>query len=80
MIANRRGYAHPEALAATEWLAQHLDAPDLRIVDATWYTIVAFVLSSSAPRATYLRYKALVDRAAGGIMGALGIRLITLAR
>ncbi|HXV26009.1 MAG TPA: 3-mercaptopyruvate sulfurtransferase [Alphaproteobacteria bacterium] len=37
MIANRRGYAHPEALAATEWLAQHLDAPDLRIVDATWY-------------------------------------------
>ncbi len=37
MIANQRGYAHPEALVATEWLARHLDAPDLRIVDATWY-------------------------------------------
>jgi thiosulfate/3-mercaptopyruvate sulfurtransferase len=30
-------YAKPEALVSTEWLAQHLGAPDLRIVDASWY-------------------------------------------
>jgi thiosulfate/3-mercaptopyruvate sulfurtransferase len=32
-----RGYAHPEALVSTEWLARHLQAPDLRVVDATWH-------------------------------------------
>ena len=30
-------YANPEALVSTEWLAEHLDAPDVRVVDATWY-------------------------------------------
>ena len=30
-------YAHPDSLVGTEWLAQHLAAPDLRVVDATWY-------------------------------------------
>ena len=29
-------YARPEALVSTEWLAQHLGAPDLRIVDGTF--------------------------------------------
>jgi thiosulfate/3-mercaptopyruvate sulfurtransferase len=32
-----RGYAHPEALVSTEWLARHLQAPDLRVVDGTWH-------------------------------------------
>jgi thiosulfate/3-mercaptopyruvate sulfurtransferase len=27
-----------EPLVSTDWLAQHLDAPDLRVVDASWYT------------------------------------------
>jgi threonine/homoserine/homoserine lactone efflux protein len=49
-------------------------------IDAVWYTIVAYTLSSSTSRSAYLRYKVVVDRAAGGVMGALGIRLITLAR
>jgi thiosulfate/3-mercaptopyruvate sulfurtransferase len=31
------GYAHPESLVATDWLAANLDAPDLRVVDATYY-------------------------------------------
>jgi thiosulfate/3-mercaptopyruvate sulfurtransferase len=31
---NRRGYAHPELLTETEWLAQHLNNPKLRIIDA----------------------------------------------
>lgn len=26
-----------DALVSTEWLAEHLDTPDVRIVDATWY-------------------------------------------
>ncbi|HXZ03168.1 MAG TPA: 3-mercaptopyruvate sulfurtransferase [Stellaceae bacterium] len=29
-------YANPDALVSTEWLARHLDAPDLRIVDGTY--------------------------------------------
>lgn len=31
------GYVNSDALVSTEWLAQHLNAPDLRIVDASWY-------------------------------------------
>jgi thiosulfate/3-mercaptopyruvate sulfurtransferase len=29
-------YAKPDALVSTEWLAAHLEAPDIRIVDATF--------------------------------------------
>jgi len=29
-------YRNPEALVSTEWLAAHLDAPDVRVVDATY--------------------------------------------
>jgi thiosulfate/3-mercaptopyruvate sulfurtransferase len=31
------GYVHPESLVSTDWLARNLEAPDLRIVDATYY-------------------------------------------
>ena len=27
----------PELLVSTEWLAEHLSAPDLRILDASWH-------------------------------------------
>lgn len=30
-------YANADALVSTEWLAAHLDAPDVRVVDASWY-------------------------------------------
>jgi len=30
-------YANPTSLVSTEWLSQHLSAPDIRIVDASWY-------------------------------------------
>lgn len=30
------GYKHPEALATTEWLAEHLDDPSVRVVDARY--------------------------------------------
>ena len=31
---NNRGYAHPELLVSTDWVAQHLDDPDVRIVES----------------------------------------------
>ncbi|MGE4167903.1 MAG: rhodanese-like domain-containing protein, partial [Xanthobacteraceae bacterium] len=30
-------YANPDALVSTEWLAAHLDSPDVRVVDGSWY-------------------------------------------
>jgi threonine/homoserine/homoserine lactone efflux protein len=45
-------------------------------IETGWYTVVALALSSAAPRAAYLRYKAWIDRAAGGVMGLLGARLV----
>ena len=30
----RKGYAHPEALVSTEWLAARLDDPTLRILES----------------------------------------------
>jgi len=30
-------YKNPQALVSTEWLAEHQSAPDVRIVDASWY-------------------------------------------
>jgi len=44
-------------------------------IETGWYAIVATVLSTEMPRSTYLRYKKWVDRSAGGIMGALGLKL-----
>lgn len=30
-------YSNPEALVSTDWLAEHMSSPDLRIVDGTWF-------------------------------------------
>lgn len=46
------------------------------LVDGLWYAFVAWALSSSGPRNTYLRYKATFDRIGGSVMAALGIKLI----
>ncbi|OZG75013.1 threonine transporter [Hahella sp. CCB-MM4] len=48
-------------------------------IETSWYTLVALGLSSTRPRNAYLRYKAWVDRVAGGVMGLLGIKLVTSA-
>ncbi len=45
-------------------------------IDAGWYVIVAYVLSSEAPRKTYLRFKTFFDTAAGSVMALLGLKLI----
>lgn len=49
-------------------------------IETGWYSIVALALSSAAPRSAYLRYKAWVDRAAGGVMVLLGIKLLSGVR
>lgn len=49
------------------------------LVEAGWYAIVATALSAKTPRNTYLRYKRWVDRSAGGVMGALGLKLAASA-
>ena len=30
----KKGYAHPEALVTTQWLAEHLDDPTIRIIES----------------------------------------------
>jgi len=37
MTSAERGYARPEALVSTAWLAERLGAPDIRVVDGSWY-------------------------------------------
>lgn len=46
------------------------------LIDALWYTFVAYVLSSARPQQIYLRYKKSISRISGGVMAALGIKLI----
>ena len=48
-------------------------------IEASWYAIVALALSSERPRLAYLRYKTWVDRIAGGVMVALGLKLASSA-
>jgi threonine/homoserine/homoserine lactone efflux protein len=61
------------------WL--NLALPALIFVQETgWYALVAFAISSSRPRALYLGAKIWIDRFAGAVIGALGIRLIFEAR
>jgi threonine/homoserine/homoserine lactone efflux protein len=45
-------------------------------IESGWYSIVALLLSSSGPRDVYLRFKCWIDRAAGGVMALLGLRLV----
>ena len=50
------------------------------LVETAWYVLVALVLSSERPRHAYLGCKAWSDRLAGGVMLALGLRLVWSAR
>ncbi len=50
--------------------------PLVFLVETGWYLVVTLLLSSTAPRAVYLKTKSVLDRVAGGIMAALGVKLI----
>jgi threonine/homoserine/homoserine lactone efflux protein len=45
-------------------------------IDAGWCSLVAVALSAEGPRKVYLKFKALFDRIAGGVMTLLGLKLI----
>jgi len=45
-------------------------------IDAGWYSLVAVALSAEKPRQVYLKFKAIFDRIAGGVMTLLGLKLI----
>lgn len=45
-------------------------------IDAGWYSLVAVALSAEGPRKVYLKFKAIFDRIAGGVMTLLGLKLI----
>lgn len=45
-------------------------------MEASWYALVALVLSSDRPRRVYLRAKTTLDRIAGGVLAVLGVRLV----
>ncbi len=49
-------------------------------VESGWYALVALALSSERPRSVYLRYKSWIDRAAGTVMVALGLKLVSSVR
>lgn len=49
-------------------------------LEAGWYSLVAFVLSSKTPRQIYLNLKQILDRLASGVIGVLGLKLIYDAR
>ena len=50
--------------------------PLIFVIEVSWYAIVATALSSPLPRDRYLAAKAWFDRAAGGIMALIGVKLL----
>lgn len=61
---------------APTWMLLALP-PLLFINEFAWYAIVALGFSSDGPRVVYLRSKTWIDRAAGAVVGALGLKLMT---
>ena len=61
--------------APPAWIYLALPAAILGI-ECGWYAIVALAFSAERPRAAYLRSKTWLDRAAGAVMGLLGLRLL----
>jgi threonine/homoserine/homoserine lactone efflux protein len=49
-------------------------------LEASWYILVALALSAPATRSVYLRAKLAVDRVAGAVLAALGIKLLLSTR
>jgi threonine/homoserine/homoserine lactone efflux protein len=48
-------------------------------IESGWYMLVALVLSAKGPRGAYVRAKKWLDRLAGGVMMALGAKLVASA-
>jgi threonine/homoserine/homoserine lactone efflux protein len=54
------------------WIIPLLDI----VMETSWYVFVAVALSSRGPRLVYLSARNTIDRAAGCVLGVLGLRLI----
>lgn len=50
--------------------------PLILLIEAGWYTVVAIAFSAPRSQQAYLNGKLWVDRLAGAVIGALGLRLI----
>ncbi|MGZ9723344.1 LysE family translocator [Rhizobium miluonense] len=50
--------------------------PAVFLVETGWYTVVTIAFSSNRPRALYVGSKLWIDRVAGAVIGALGVRLV----
>jgi threonine/homoserine/homoserine lactone efflux protein len=61
--------------APPAWLFAALP-PAIFLLETGWYVIVAVGFSAARPRAAYMRAKTWIDRMAGAVMGALGLRLV----
>ncbi|MDX0974320.1 LysE family translocator [Sinorhizobium medicae] len=59
-----------------DWLLLSLP-PMIFLVEAAWYAAVALAFSANRPRGVYLHFKEWIDRIAGGVIVALGLRLLT---
>ncbi len=46
------------------------------LVETFWYGLVAIAMSSSGPRTLYVRWRVSIDRAAGALLAALGVKLV----
>jgi threonine/homoserine/homoserine lactone efflux protein len=61
------------------WIAGMLVMAGVFLMETGWNMAVAWVLSSSKPRAAYLSAKTLIDRITASVMGALSARLVMSA-
>jgi threonine/homoserine/homoserine lactone efflux protein len=50
--------------------------PIIMAIETGWYALVALAFSLPRPRAIYLQWKGRIDRLAGAVMAALGVKLI----
>ena len=75
-------YASVFAAFLPNSLSVHLAATLVAIVfalETSWYSIVATLLSTAAPRRVYVGSKTFIDRAAGIVLLGLGLKLIATA-
>jgi len=57
------------------WMYWTIPLVDI-VLETSWYIFVAVALSSRGPRLVYLSARGTIDRAAGCVLGVLGLRLI----
>jgi threonine/homoserine/homoserine lactone efflux protein len=57
------------------WMYWTIPLVDI-VLETSWYVFVAVALSSRGPRLVYLSARSTIDRAAGCVLGVLGLRLI----